>query len=138
MPTIKTEHEFNPVTKPIHYNSSPATCECGRTIECIQVTEHMSFTLGNVVKYVWRTDWKAGLEDLEKALWYLQREIQKRRIQVDKAEGQYDLVPGSVVRVTGTLMAEQAGQLKGDFESFKEYVNEVSSHNIHSKDTKGR
>ena len=69
------------INHPAHYTSSPAKCECGRTIECIDITEHMSFPLGNTVKYVWRADLKhddGGLEDLEKGLWYLQREISRR------------------------------------------------------------
>jgi hypothetical protein len=58
------------VNHPKHYTSHPSG------IECIQVTEHMSFTLGNAVKYIWRADLKADrLEDLRKARWYLDREI---------------------------------------------------------------
>ena len=57
---------------PAHYRQHPSG------IECIQITEHMSFTLGNVVKYVWRADLKDGLDDLKKARWYLDREIAKR------------------------------------------------------------
>jgi len=49
-------------------------------IECIQITEHMSFTLGNVIKYVWRADLKGNsIDDLKKARWYLDREIAKRQ-----------------------------------------------------------
>lgn len=59
------------VNSPAHYNSHPAN------IECIQVTEHMNFCLGNVVKYVWRSGLKGdnAVEDLRKAAYYLQREI---------------------------------------------------------------
>ena len=64
----------NPVDHPKHYTSHPSG------VECIQITEHMSFNLGNVVKYLWRADEKgAPIEDLEKARWYLDREISKRR-----------------------------------------------------------
>lgn len=73
------------VNHPAHYTSSPAKCQCGRTIECIDVTEHMGFNLGNVVKYVWRADLKGkALEDLEKARWYLEREIAKRSNACDR------------------------------------------------------
>lgn len=47
-------------------------------IECIEMTEHMSFCLGNVVKYVYRCNLKGGVEDLKKARWYLEREIARR------------------------------------------------------------
>lgn len=67
------------VNHPKHYTSSPATCSsCGTSIECIDITEHMPFTIGNVVKYLWRADHKNGTEDLLKAAWYLDREIQRR------------------------------------------------------------
>ena len=39
----------------------------------------MGFNLGNAVKYVWRADLKNdAIEDLKKAVWYIQREIAKR------------------------------------------------------------
>ena len=67
------------VNSPHHYTSSSSTCACGKTIECIQITEHMSFSLGNAVKYIWRADLKAdAVEDLKKARWYLDREIARR------------------------------------------------------------
>lgn len=61
------------VNHPKHYTSHPSG------IECIQVTEYMGFNLGNAVKYVWRADLKSdAIEDLKKAKWYIEREIQKR------------------------------------------------------------
>lgn len=63
---------WDPVEKPLHYNSHPSK------LECIQVTEHMNFCLGNAVKYVWRADLKGGVLDLKKAVWYLEREIERR------------------------------------------------------------
>lgn len=62
----------DPVNHPAHYTSSPSG------IECIQVVEHMNFCLGNAVKYIWRADLKNGIEDLEKAKWYIDREIERR------------------------------------------------------------
>jgi hypothetical protein len=64
----------NAVNNPPHYTSHPSG------IECIQITEYMSFSLGNAVKYIWRADLKGkAIEDLEKAKWYIEREIQKRK-----------------------------------------------------------
>jgi hypothetical protein len=59
------------VNHPKHYTNHPSG------IECIQVIEHMNFNLGNVIKYVWRCENKNGLEDLKKAQWYLNREIER-------------------------------------------------------------
>jgi hypothetical protein len=60
------------VNHPKHYNSHPSG------IECIDVVEHMNFNTGNAIKYLWRADHKNGLEDLRKAAWYVNREIERR------------------------------------------------------------
>jgi hypothetical protein len=40
----------------------------------------MRFNLGNVMKYIWRADLKGkDIEDLEKAAFYLQDEIELRK-----------------------------------------------------------
>lgn len=63
----------DPVSHPKHYTEHKSG------IECIQITEHMGFNLGNAVKYIWRCDLKKdAIEDLRKAKWYLEREISKR------------------------------------------------------------
>ena len=72
----------DPVNHPQHYTSSPSKCAFGHSIECIQITEHMGFCLGNAIKYIWRADLKAdAIEDLKKARWYLDREIAKREVK---------------------------------------------------------
>jgi len=69
----KVNHDPDPVNHPTHYTSHPSG------IECIQVTEHMGFNLGNAIKYLWRADLKAdAIEDMRKAVWYIEREIAKR------------------------------------------------------------
>ncbi len=66
------------VNHPAHYTSSPARCECGKPVECIQVVENMGFNDGNAVKYLWRSHLKGdAVQDLEKAAWYLRREIER-------------------------------------------------------------
>jgi len=61
------------VNNPKHYNSHPSG------IQAIEVTEHMNFCLGNAIKYIWRADLKHdAIEDLEKAAWYINREIERR------------------------------------------------------------
>lgn len=65
------------VNHPPHYNSSQASCPCGQPIECLSVVRHMNFNLGNVIKYVWRHEYKGGVEDLKKALFYLKDEIDR-------------------------------------------------------------
>ena len=72
-PPERLEAAHDPVNHPRHYTDHPSG------VECIAITEHMSFTLGNAIKYIWRADLKNGVEDLEKARWYIDREIAKRR-----------------------------------------------------------
>ena len=60
------------VNHPDHYNQVTG-------IECIDVAENFGFNLGNAMKYIWRSDHKdAPVEDLKKAAWYIQREIDRR------------------------------------------------------------
>jgi len=61
----------NSVNHPEHYNKG--------NIECIDVIEQLGlgFALGNALKYIWRCEEKGKkTEDLEKAIWYLKREIE--------------------------------------------------------------
>ena len=60
------------VNHPKHYTSHPSG------VECIQVTEHLNFCIGNAIKYLWRAGLKDGnsdIQDLKKAVWYIEREI---------------------------------------------------------------
>lgn len=62
----------DPVNHPAHYTAHPSG------IECIIITEHMNFCLGNAVKYIWRASLKGNaVQDLEKARWYITREIKR-------------------------------------------------------------
>lgn len=70
---VDVKHDDDVVNKPKHYTEHPSG------IECIEVTEHMGFNLGNAIKYIWRCDLKKdAIEDLKKAKWYIDREIDKR------------------------------------------------------------
>jgi len=63
----------DPVHHPPHYTSHPSG------VECIEVTEHMNFCVGNAMKYLWRAGLKNdAIEDLEKAKWYVDRELKRR------------------------------------------------------------
>ena len=65
IPTDKVNH-------PYHYNVG--------TIEVITVIEdwNLNFNLGNAIKYIGRCEYKNNKkEDIKKAIWYLERELQK-------------------------------------------------------------
>jgi hypothetical protein len=61
------------INHPPHYKQHPSG------IECIQITEHMNFNLGNAIKYIWRAGLKSSspVEDLRKAAWYINRELER-------------------------------------------------------------
>lgn len=72
----------DPVNHPSHYTSDPSG------IECIQITRHRNFNIGNAIKYLWRAGLKDGnsdIQDLQKAVWYIQDEIE--RLQTQKGNG---------------------------------------------------
>jgi hypothetical protein len=71
---VKQKPKADMVNHPPHYTSHPSG------VECIQITEHMGFNLGNALKYIWRADLKgSAVEDLEKAVFYINRELEKRK-----------------------------------------------------------
>jgi uncharacterized protein DUF3310 len=55
-------------------------------VEAIEITEHFNNNLGNVIKYVWRAGFKTPdpMEDLIKARYYVQREIDRLSIMRHK------------------------------------------------------
>lgn len=68
------------VNHPKHYTSHPSG------IECIRVTEHFNFCVGNAIKYLWRNGLKDGnsnVQDLQKAIWYINREIARTQQKQD-------------------------------------------------------
>lgn len=73
----------DPVNHPAHYTAHPSG------VECIDIVRHMTFNLGNVVKYLWRAGLKDNaptLQDLRKAQWYLDDEIKKLEREHDARE----------------------------------------------------
>jgi hypothetical protein len=71
------------VDHPAHYTNHPSG------VECIAITEHMTFNLGNAVKYIWRAglkDSEKHVEDLRKAAFYVIREIGRLERQAMKKE----------------------------------------------------
>jgi len=62
------------VNHPEHYGGSESTYEAIKVIDAWK----LGFCLGNVIKYISRAGKKGSkLEDLKKAQWYLNREIER-------------------------------------------------------------
>ncbi len=74
MPRPQDDHHVvaeDPVN-PTHYRRHPSG------IECIEVTRHMNFNIGNAIKYLWRyMDKGDPTENLKKAQWYIDDEIRR-------------------------------------------------------------
>lgn len=77
-----SDPESDEVNHPPHYNQHPAG------IECIDVVEHFPANIAAAMKYLWRCDHKHPLpdKDLEKAIWYTQRELERRRKVREQAD----------------------------------------------------
>ena len=78
--TVAPKKEEDKVNHPSWYTKHPSG------VECIDITEHHDFCIGNAIKYLWRaglkteqgiSDSSKEIEDLEKAVWYINRKIQK-------------------------------------------------------------
>jgi hypothetical protein len=66
---------------PKHYRQHPSG------VECIEVTQHCNFCIGNAIKYLWRAGLKGdAVEDLRKAAWYIDREIKRREASDESAK----------------------------------------------------
>lgn len=90
------------VNHPSHYTSHPSG------VECISITEHYDFCVGNAIKYCWRAGLKQDtseiyttkkalrlakqkeIEDLKKAVWYLNKKISQLSAE-DPITNQLDL-----------------------------------------------
>lgn len=77
---VQSGSECDPVNSPSHYTWLPG-------VEVIDITEQLNFCMGNAIKYILRADRKGKpLEDLAKARWYIDRELDRRtREQQDAA-----------------------------------------------------
>jgi len=85
---IAKQLDSDPVAHPSHYTSGPVCPHCGKTIECITITQQFNFNRGNAIKYIWRAGVKdpaKEAEDLRKAIQYLEFEIARLGFRSDQA-----------------------------------------------------
>ncbi len=69
------------VNHPTHYLGHPSG------IECIELVEHLDFCTGNALKYVyrgWENSKGSGVEDLQKAIWYMRRRVEYWKTATEK------------------------------------------------------
>jgi Protein of unknwon function (DUF3310) len=93
---VTVTQDNDAVNHPSHYTAYNG-------LEVIDLTEQMNFNKGNAVKYVCRAGLKdktKEVEDLEKAVWYLQREIERVKKEQEREDDIKPLSPESM-RVEG-------------------------------------
>ena len=85
--------EYDPVNHPSHYTWIKDKCG----IEVIDIARHLDFDLGNAIKYILRAGKKpiiskenininkAAIQDLQKAIWYINDKIKMLENEIDKA-----------------------------------------------------
>lgn len=75
------------VNHPKWYNNHPSG------VECIEIARHYCFSIGNAIKYLWRaglkkdaalSDKEKEVEDLKKAVWYINDRIKELELEILK------------------------------------------------------
>jgi len=83
---IEMNKKMDMVNHPKHYTSDPSG------VECIEITRHRNFNVGNAFKYLWRAGLKDDpsksmlqkqVEDLRKAVFYINDEIARLTGEID-------------------------------------------------------
>jgi len=102
----------DPVNHPSHYTQHPSG------VECIQIMEHMGFNLGNAFKYMFRHKHKgASRQDIEKAIWYIDREIERRTKETWAAyplDARYEIASAGRVQQEITVLTWAAREPDSD------------------------
>ena len=67
------------VEHPEHYNAGAVECIDGIEAATESLSGFEGFCVGNAIKYLWRWKHKGGVEDLEKAKWYIDKLIERAK-----------------------------------------------------------
>lgn len=65
------------IDRPYHYTQGAVECIDAIEAATCDLSGYEVVCTANVIKYIWRWKRKNGVEDLEKAKWYLERLIKK-------------------------------------------------------------
>lgn len=133
-PNPKAEDKVN---HPSHYTWLKNLCG----IEVIDITRHMGFNLGNVVKYVLRAGYKSEkgysdfdkeIEDLKKAKWYLEDEIKFRsgedtsdQAQINTLKKKISEYEETVAKLTETIHHLKSNTVKGVVKLSKKEIQSI-------------
>jgi NTP pyrophosphatase (non-canonical NTP hydrolase) len=98
---IKGKHYFKPNLKPFLTNDGSKTLTNdpvepnhykSKKHQCIEFSRHMPFNIGNAFKYVWRYTNKNGIEDLDKAAWYIKDYLANNKLKDVISREEYDVL----------------------------------------------
>jgi hypothetical protein len=110
------------INSPGHYTSHPSG------VECLDITKHMNFCLGNAIKYIWRSDLKgSSVADLYKAMFYIQQEIYLR----EGSKRTPVINEGEFVYLGGPYSSDHDTTVKLRVEILKEAAAFLFSQNLH-------
>ena len=125
------------VNHPSHYTWLKKLCG----IEVIDITRHMCFNLGNVVKYVLRagrkseegySDFDKEIEDLKKAKWYLEDEIKLRsgedtsdQAQINALKKEISEYEETVAKLTETIHRLKSSPIEGIVKLSKKEIQSI-------------
>ena len=73
---------------PDYYNNGDVTCIDALKAATVNKSPFEAVCVSNVIKYLWRYESKGGLEDVQKAAWYINRLIK----EIEDKENKYQLV----------------------------------------------
>lgn len=68
---MDSKDEHNTINHPNHYTWHPSG------VECKDIIEEFSYHVGTAMGYLWRHEYKNGIEDLKKAVQHIQFEIER-------------------------------------------------------------
>ena len=79
MEYYETKQAHDPVNHPEHYTHGGIECIDAISAAVHDLTGVEAFCTANAIKYLWRWKHKNGVQDLEKAVWYIERLIQEKK-----------------------------------------------------------
>ena len=117
---MSDEKKFDAVQRPAHYNAGGVECIDALAAATINLTGIDAVCTANAIKYLWRWKMKNGTEDLQKALWYINRLLKEHTTAVPLVA-----VPPAVVTPDAAellRMAIDAANLRRALSHMREHV----------------
>lgn len=71
------DNMIDPVNHPAHYTAGEVECIDAIKAATVDLEGIQAVCTGNAIKYLWRWSKKNGAQDIEKAIWYLNRLLEE-------------------------------------------------------------